>query len=244
MELTTRPRLDSDQRCPYCHDHLEVQVEAAITCPACGTEHHAECVRELGRCATMGCERRLDLLDSPAAADPAVRRSVRQRYRDRAKRFVFRNVRRAGAGVEGQVADLEQGWEELLRAVERQDREHALALWGHCQRLWRRLPVRSSYPRIRRKREVERSLRAASWLEEPPPEPASTWLRAMTGLRWGLGAAGLLGPPLVFLALSLNEDLRHLLWALPLLLLIAASSARIGYVRAGLLGRAAAEDVA
>lgn len=42
-------------RCAYCHDALEVEPSR---CPACATALHPECVTELRRCPTAGCEPR------------------------------------------------------------------------------------------------------------------------------------------------------------------------------------------
>jgi hypothetical protein len=53
--LCLRGRATSDERCPVCHDKL-MSGELAV-CHECGTRHHDECLRELGRCATFGCAR-------------------------------------------------------------------------------------------------------------------------------------------------------------------------------------------
>ena len=81
MELQRRAQPEREQRCPYCHDHLALESEEALTCPACGTEHHAACVRELGRCTTLGCERALTLDGRGRPIDPAIRREIGRRYR-------------------------------------------------------------------------------------------------------------------------------------------------------------------
>jgi hypothetical protein len=40
-------------RCAYCHDALDAEP---ARCPACATALHPECVAELRRCPTAGCE--------------------------------------------------------------------------------------------------------------------------------------------------------------------------------------------
>lgn len=39
-------------QCGFCHDHLSGR---GIRCCSCGTVLHFDCVRELGRCPTIGC---------------------------------------------------------------------------------------------------------------------------------------------------------------------------------------------
>ena len=121
MELTTRPRLDSDQRCPYCHDLL-VEVQEPIRCESCGTEHHAECVRELGRCTTMGCERSL-ALSAEVPLEPSIRRQLRERIRQRVRRFVSDNV------SERPSRDLEALRLEMFLSAQA-ELEQALAEWS------------------------------------------------------------------------------------------------------------------
>jgi len=43
-----------DVRCPFCHDELGAAEK--WTCPSCGTVHHADCVKDNGRCAELGCK--------------------------------------------------------------------------------------------------------------------------------------------------------------------------------------------
>jgi len=38
-------------QCAYCHSKLHEAVE----CLSCGAAYHADCARELGQCAVMGC---------------------------------------------------------------------------------------------------------------------------------------------------------------------------------------------
>jgi len=40
--------------CPYCRTPFEADDEI-VTCPACGTEHHADCFAENGGCTVFGC---------------------------------------------------------------------------------------------------------------------------------------------------------------------------------------------
>lgn len=42
-----------EARCPYCHQELPGDEREA--CEGCATPYHAECLRELGRCALPGC---------------------------------------------------------------------------------------------------------------------------------------------------------------------------------------------
>jgi hypothetical protein len=52
--------------CAYCHDLLGAEP---TRCGGCGAEYHADCRRELGRCATVGC--------AASAAPPRVAREPR-----------------------------------------------------------------------------------------------------------------------------------------------------------------------
>lgn len=56
---TIRISIQSGQRCPYCHDEL-VGTSAAemLTCGACQTVLHRDCLKELGSCPTHGCRNR------------------------------------------------------------------------------------------------------------------------------------------------------------------------------------------
>jgi len=67
-EEARRPRLEAraprpaEDRCPYCHRALReplADLEGApgppVTCVACGTPHHRDCLGEHGRCTVMGC---------------------------------------------------------------------------------------------------------------------------------------------------------------------------------------------
>lgn len=40
--------------CPYCRTPFEPDDEI-VACPACGTEHHADCFAENGGCTVFGC---------------------------------------------------------------------------------------------------------------------------------------------------------------------------------------------
>ena len=40
--------------CPYCRTPFEADDEI-VTCPACGTAHHADCFAENGGCTVFGC---------------------------------------------------------------------------------------------------------------------------------------------------------------------------------------------
>lgn len=42
-----------EARCPYCHQ--ELPADEREVCGGCATPYHAECLRELGRCALPGC---------------------------------------------------------------------------------------------------------------------------------------------------------------------------------------------
>ncbi|HBP22207.1 MAG TPA: hypothetical protein DEA08_31050 [Planctomycetes bacterium] len=45
--------VSAQQRCPYCREGL--QIAAVISCGACRTVLHKECLEELGGCPTQGC---------------------------------------------------------------------------------------------------------------------------------------------------------------------------------------------
>ena len=249
MELTTRPRLDSDQRCPYCHDHLEVEVEAAITCPACGTEHHAACVRELDRCTTMGCERPLEGDEEIYFVDPAIRRAIRRRFRERAKRFVERNVRRvaplpnppptappAGAQSEEPVSPARASYfreakQELERALELGQLEHAEAAWVRLNHLWNQLPVRVKSRLYPDQAALGERLRAAKreQVEREVLAPGRQAAALGDAFAWGLASAILIGAPLFALGFVLASDGRRLVWALPLTVLAGLVGGVIGY---------------
>jgi len=40
--------------CPYCRAAFEPEDEV-VTCPACGTVHHGDCLRDNGGCTVFGC---------------------------------------------------------------------------------------------------------------------------------------------------------------------------------------------
>jgi TM2 domain-containing membrane protein YozV len=42
--------------CPYCRTPFEADNEV-VTCPACGTAHHADCALENGGCTVFGCSK-------------------------------------------------------------------------------------------------------------------------------------------------------------------------------------------
>lgn len=42
--------------CPYCRTPFEPEDEV-IACPACGTQHHADCAEENGGCTVFGCSK-------------------------------------------------------------------------------------------------------------------------------------------------------------------------------------------
>ncbi|MBL4844156.1 MAG: hypothetical protein JKY65_01410 [Planctomycetes bacterium] len=78
ISLATRLRKCGAPRCPYCHDQLS-SAEAETTCGECSTRHHAECIRELGRCATYGCSESLIVPLVPV--NERVRDEIRERIR-------------------------------------------------------------------------------------------------------------------------------------------------------------------
>ncbi len=57
-------RRSQRERCAICHDTLGEQETA---CAGCGSKTHADCRRELGRCATLGCAAEVA---PPGAAGP------------------------------------------------------------------------------------------------------------------------------------------------------------------------------
>ncbi|MGC8863033.1 MAG: RING finger protein [Armatimonadota bacterium] len=48
-------RTKKNTSCPYCLGPMADAVET-VTCPRCGTVHHAECWRDNGRCSVHGCD--------------------------------------------------------------------------------------------------------------------------------------------------------------------------------------------
>ena len=52
--FTLRPRLESAERCPYCHDAIE-ESEHETAYYQCRVRHHSECWNEHGKCAVFGC---------------------------------------------------------------------------------------------------------------------------------------------------------------------------------------------
>lgn len=51
--------VQAGQRCPYCHDTLVGSLASEmLTCGACETVLHRECLNELGSCPTHGCKNR------------------------------------------------------------------------------------------------------------------------------------------------------------------------------------------
>ena len=56
---TIRISIQAGQRCPYCHDQLVGTLAAEmLTCGACQTVLHRDCLKELGSCPTQGCRNR------------------------------------------------------------------------------------------------------------------------------------------------------------------------------------------
>jgi hypothetical protein len=55
MKLASRVQvLDSPTRCPYCHEHVEVEREAWVVCRSCLARHHQGCWQGDAECATCG----------------------------------------------------------------------------------------------------------------------------------------------------------------------------------------------
>ncbi len=52
-QIVARSRAAGPLRCAFCHDGLE---DAPARCPGCDTAVHADCVEELRRCPTAGCD--------------------------------------------------------------------------------------------------------------------------------------------------------------------------------------------
>jgi hypothetical protein len=46
-------RMDVSAGCPYCREALDERE--VIACGSCGTQHHAECLLEHGRCTVLAC---------------------------------------------------------------------------------------------------------------------------------------------------------------------------------------------
>ncbi|RMG07707.1 MAG: hypothetical protein D6731_23280 [Planctomycetota bacterium] len=70
QRVNVRVRPASSGRCPYCHEAMAPR-EAVARCEGCGTEHHAECFQELGRCVSLGCGCRRATLRTDASAEAA-----------------------------------------------------------------------------------------------------------------------------------------------------------------------------
>ncbi len=57
MKLASRVQVvDSPTRCPYCHEHVEVETEAWVVCRSCLARHHQGCWQSDAGCATCGRE--------------------------------------------------------------------------------------------------------------------------------------------------------------------------------------------
>ncbi len=85
VSLATRLRRGGAPRCPYCHDHLAAESLELVSCEGCETQHHSECIRELGRCATYGCSESI-----PAPLGPvnvSIRDDIRERIRAATGRY-------------------------------------------------------------------------------------------------------------------------------------------------------------
>jgi len=56
-----------------------------VTCEACETQHHTECIRELGRCATYGCSESIPTPLGPV--NTSIRDEIRERIRAATGRY-------------------------------------------------------------------------------------------------------------------------------------------------------------
>lgn len=56
-----------------------------MTCEACETQHHTECIRELGRCATYGCSESIPAPTGPI--NTSIRDEIRERVRAATGRY-------------------------------------------------------------------------------------------------------------------------------------------------------------
>jgi hypothetical protein len=94
-----RPRPSDVERCPYCHDALvQTGSDDRVRCEGCGTDHHAGCIAELGRCTVLGCEHPLTAEEAPergSAKDSQRIRLVRRQVRQRVRSFVREHARSA-----------------------------------------------------------------------------------------------------------------------------------------------------
>ncbi|MGE0712223.1 MAG: RING finger protein [Planctomycetota bacterium] len=130
-DLQLRARA-AELRCPYCHDELAAaSARERVSCPACGTEHHLACAQELRRCATLACERALEV---GLAFDPGAGEELRAEVRERARCFAWR---------EADPALIERRCREALAEVGalRAARQHEAAVraWLRALRLRERL---------------------------------------------------------------------------------------------------------
>ena len=53
--------------CPYCLTPVDGE---AVSCPACGAAHHADCYAECGACAVHGCADSAERRDAAQSASP------------------------------------------------------------------------------------------------------------------------------------------------------------------------------
>ncbi|MEZ6183571.1 MAG: pentapeptide repeat-containing protein [Planctomycetota bacterium] len=54
LKITAREKSAADNRCAYCHDEIGVRV--AAFCPVCGVRLHTDCLEQIDRCPTIGCD--------------------------------------------------------------------------------------------------------------------------------------------------------------------------------------------
>ena len=68
------PRDDLDvptQRCPFCHDRVDLDADAWVSCRACQARHHTPCWSEASACAACGETRHLaDTQPAPTTPQP------------------------------------------------------------------------------------------------------------------------------------------------------------------------------
>lgn len=121
MDVFIRGQRSQRARCALCHDRFAEGDSGPLDCPGCGACNHADCLSELQRCPTLGCDYALD------GRRDEVRRVARPRRRARLRR----DLRQTAAilavvlAAFGPWAGLEQGHLPALPLL-----ALSLAAWG------------------------------------------------------------------------------------------------------------------
>lgn len=57
----------ASNRCPFCHEHVEIETDEWVSCRSCQARHHEACWTESGACASCGTQ---VFLSEPREAPP------------------------------------------------------------------------------------------------------------------------------------------------------------------------------